>query len=388
MAKKSASTSLRKADSRKAISTGRKPRVNQTDVPAYSLDQALRVPKAISDDYGGKATRPLDVAHGLGMQPTSSSFRMLCGSAIAYGLTEGGYNAAEIEITLLGKRIVSPLKEGDDLQARREATLRPKIIREFLTKYDGSKFPREDIAKNILTQLGTPREDVDRVLSLIKDSAVSAGFLKEISGVPYVDLKGSQSRAPALSPSQTEEGSATNSEAEHNPENNTLPLESPTKTPTQSVNASLTTGQNKPENRKVFVTHGKNKALVPQLKELLTFGKFEPIVSVERESLSKPVPDKVIDDMRLCGAAIIHVDADQELMTPAGEREVVLNSNVLIEIGASMALYGHNFILLVQNGVRLPTTLQGLYEVRYEGDKLDGDATLRLLKAFNAFNTY
>jgi hypothetical protein len=140
------------------------------------------------------------------------------------------------------------------------------------------------------------------------------------------------------------------------------------------------------ENRKVFVTHGKNKGLVPQLKELLTFGKLEPIVSVERESVSKPVPDKVMDDMRICGAAIIHVDADRELLTPEGDKEIVINSNVLIEIGAAMALYGRRFILLVQRGVRLPSNLQGLYEVRYDGEKLDGEATLRLLKAFNEFS--
>ena len=89
--------------------------------------------------------------------------------------------------------------------------------------------------------------------------------------------------------------------------------------------------------------------------------------------------------MRSCGAAIIHVDADREVMTPEGEREVVLNGNVLVEIGGAMALYGRRFILLVKDGVRLPSNLQGLYEVRYTGEKLDGDATLRLLKAFNDF---
>ena len=51
--------------------------------------------------------------------------------------------------------------------------------------------------------------------------------------------------------------------------------------------------------KKVFVTHGRNREPLIQLKELLTFGQFEPIVSVERESVSKPVPDKVLDDMAL-----------------------------------------------------------------------------------------
>lgn len=55
------------------------------------------------------------------------------------------------------------------------------------------------------------------------------------------------------------------------------------------------------------------------------------------------------------------------------------------EIGAAMALYGRKFILLVEKGATLPSNLQGLYEVRYEGDKLDYDSTMKLLKAFSDF---
>ena len=58
-------------------------------------------------------------------------------------------------------------------------------------------------------------------------------------------------------------------------------------------------------------------------------------------------------------------------------------ANVLIEIGAAMALYGRRFILLVRDGIKLPSNLQGLYEVRYQGATLDGDATIRLLEAIN-----
>jgi len=56
---------------------------------------------------------------------------------------------------------------------------------------------------------------------------------------------------------------------------------------------------------------------------------------------------------------------------------------VLIEIGAAMALFGRRFILLVREGVKLPSNLQGLFEVRYTGDTLDGDATIKLLEAIN-----
>ena len=48
-----------------------------------------------------------------------------------------------------------------------------------------------------------------------------------------------------------------------------------------------------------------------------------------------------------------------------------------------MALFGRRFILIVKEGVTLPSNLQGLYEVRYKGENLDGDVTIRLLEAIN-----
>lgn len=125
------------------------------------------------------------------------------------------------------------------------------------------------------------------------------------------------------------------------------------------------------------MSHGKNSAIVAQIKELLLFGGFDPIVSVENESVSKPVPDKVMDDMRSCGAGIVHIGSENKLMNEKGDELRVLNENVLIEIGAAMALYKRNFILLVENGVSLPSNLQGLYEVRYEGDRLDYESTMK-----------
>jgi len=61
----------------------------------------------------------------------------------------------------------------------------------------------------------------------------------------------------------------------------------------------------------------------------------------------------------------------------------VLNPNVLFEIGAARALFGRRLILLVKEGVSLPSNVQGLFEVRYTGDGLDGEATIRLLEAIN-----
>jgi predicted nucleotide-binding protein len=137
----------------------------------------------------------------------------------------------------------------------------------------------------------------------------------------------------------------------------------------------------------VFVTHGSDRKIVEQLKGMLEFGEFEPVIAVERETTSKPVPDKVLDEMRSCGAGIIHVGVERVITDTEGEEHRQLNPNVLVEIGAAMALYGRNFILLVEEGTTLPSNLQGLYEVRYHGKTLDADATMRLLKAFKDFKS-
>nr|WP_255481435.1 TIR domain-containing protein [Rhodanobacter sp. ANJX3] len=136
---------------------------------------------------------------------------------------------------------------------------------------------------------------------------------------------------------------------------------------------------------RVFITHGKQHAIVGQIKELLTFGNFEPIVSVEREATAIPVPEKVFEDMRSCGAGVLHVGAEGKYLDRDGAEHVKINDNVLIEIGAAMALYGKRVILLVEKGVVLPSNLQGLYRCEFEGDKLDYDSTMKLLKTFSQF---
>ena len=136
---------------------------------------------------------------------------------------------------------------------------------------------------------------------------------------------------------------------------------------------------------RVFLTHGKNRTILDQVKDIVTFGQREPVVAMEHETAAKPVPLKVMDEMRTCGAAVIHVDIESFLIDSEGNEVPKINENVLIEIGAAMALYGDRFVLLVEEGVSLPSNLQGLYECRYEGDELNGPATMKLLRAFNEF---
>jgi hypothetical protein len=86
-------------------------------------------------------------------------------------------------------------------------------------------------------------------------------------------------------------------------------------------------------------------------------------VTVERESTAIPVPEKVFEDMRSCGADVIHVGAEGKYVDGEGNEHTKINDKVLIEIGAAMALYGKKVILLVEKGVQLPSNLQAYADV-------------------------
>jgi hypothetical protein len=180
----------------------RRARLSQEDVPGSSLDQALKVAQAIADNYAFQPTRPLNVADAMGVRPTSGGFRGVTGAAVAYGLTTGAYNSSEIGLTPLGLRIVRPTTEGDDLSARREALLKPRVIGEFLRQYDGAALPSDTIARNVLQDKGVPADRTSEVLTLILASAEAAGLVKEINGRRYVDLSGASSTASASAPSE------------------------------------------------------------------------------------------------------------------------------------------------------------------------------------------
>ncbi len=357
--------------------------LRQVDVPIASLDDALRIPRAIFDHYAGKPTAPLSIARAMDVDPKGSQIRVLSGAAIAFGLIDNGAQAATIGATDLARRIVRPKVEGDDLAAMREAVLKPRILGEFLRRYDGNQFPREDIALNVLEDIGVPREKVADVLLRIVESATAVGFMIDIKGKRYVQIAADDGD---VTPS---ENAGSNREiVDPTLGDDDLVHSSAIERTSASAGSSAGRGgaltaaiADDQRRKRVFITHGKDRALVDPIKKLLEYGEMEPVVSVERQSVSKPVPEKILDDMRRCGAAIIHVDAEAMGTDKEGNDLSIINSNVLIEIGAAMAFYGRRFILLVRTGVRLPSNLQGLYEVRYSGESLDAEATIKLLEA-------
>lgn len=359
----------------KTVQPTKQQRVSQSVFPSVSFFQALRVARAIWDQLAGDGGRPIDVAAAMGIQPSGGSWRTIAGAAIAFGLTEGGYGANEIKLLPLGKRCVAPEEEGDDQSAMIEAFMKPTILANFLQKYDGKKFPGEQIGKNVLVGLGLPKDRADSAYELLVQDAKKLFILQGINGELYINLQAKKLQAEAKDLEATSDIPAVDCEIES--DITEIPNVNRT-TPSSLSNLAA-------DVRRVFITHGKDKAIRDQIEEIVKYGGFEPVVSVKTESLAKPVPLKVLDEMRSCSAAVIHVGIEQKVTDASGNEVDLVNQNVLIEIGAAMALYREKFILLVEEGAILPSNLQGLYECRYSGSELSMTATMKLLKAFNDF---
>jgi predicted nucleotide-binding protein len=349
--------------------------VKQSDIPRIALTKAIRVAQAMYDSFAGKSAAPHQVAMAIDMTPTSKRWEALTGAALAYGLIEGGAQSSQITLTELGKRIVAPTQEGDDLLAKAEAVLKPRITHDFLERYNKAKFPPEKIALNVLVEMDVPQDRVKEVCDIILENGKAAGIIQPIATGLFVAIDTPVASEATVTPTNSDEPDIETAEE----------LDEIVTPPTNGAKAPTTPAPVTTTNNRVFITHGKNKEIVNQLKELITFGKFVPIVAEEHQTLSKPVPDKVLSDMESCFAGIIHVASEETLLDSSGNQRHFINENVLIEIGAAMAFFRGNFILLVQKGLHLPSNLQGLYRCEYEGDKLDYEATMKLLKMFNEF---
>jgi predicted nucleotide-binding protein len=346
----------------------------QADFPQATLQQAKKIANAIMDNFAGDGGSPPDIALALGISPTSSAWPGLAGASVAYGLTEGGVNASYMKLSPLGRRLVAPEQEGEDIAARREAILRPRIQKEFFERYRRAKLPNDVVAGNVLKSLSLPPDRVQNALEIIKTNGRYAGIIRETPTGPFVNLDSPGVPAPAATPELEHDAVASEDHSLGSPSKTQSPAPITSKQP--SFDAKMS---------RVFISHGKQRAVVDQIKELLAFGNFDPVVSVERESTAIPVPEKVFEDMRSCGAGVIHVGAEGQFLDKDGKEHTKFNDNVLIEIGAAMALYGKKVILLCERGVTLPSNLQGLYRCDFEGDRLDYNSTMKLLKTFSQF---
>jgi Predicted nucleotide-binding protein containing TIR-like domain len=356
---------MRKKSQGKLEDKSKRAYISQSDLPSRPLRDALRVPQAITDNYAGQPSAPHDVALALELSPTSSGWRDLSAASLGYGLTKGSWSADKISLDTLGQRATAPTEEGDDIGARAEAALRSKVIGGFYRKYNKAKFPPDHIAKNVLQhEFNVPVERLETVLSIVKDNGQFVGFIRDTKTGPFVAIDDPQPRPVRLPLEPAETGSGSEDES--------LTEES------GQVPPSVVTPAVIPKEFKVFISHGKNMGIVDQAKDVLSLYDIAYEIAVEEETAAIPVPAKVMAAMRRCQAGIMVVTADEQNKT--GD-SYIINTNVLIEIGAAFVLYDQGVILIWDRRLKVPSNLQGLYRLEFEGSELSFATGTKLAKA-------
>jgi predicted nucleotide-binding protein len=326
------------------------------------LEQALRIAQAIWDNFAGKGAAPHQIAIAIDMTPTSGTWRNLCGASIAYGLSTGGYNATEITLTELGKRIVAPIEEGDDRAARAVAVLKPRISKSFFERYNRAKFPKDEIAKNVLVGMGLPKERADRALEILKKNGESTGLITQTKSGAFIALDG----VIAASAKMTE------TEPDTDGNDSQAPEFSPRSVKDDSID-SKDRGHEHP--KQLFVAHGKNRKALEELKRILEQFKIPHLVAVDEPHAGRPISQKVADLMRDCSAGIFIFTRDEKFVHENGEEVWRPSENVVYELGAAGILWDRKIIILRENGVNFPSDFSDLGYITFD----DGALALKAL---------
>lgn len=344
--------------------------------PAHNLKEAMIVITAIAEQ---NASRPMDrllVARAINRTPASSEFRLLLSSSNKYGLTIGNEKSDAITPTELGLKIVKPMDNSEKQQALQTAALKPELLEKIMRYYNRGKLPSGDFFRNTLERtFGVPHQHTGELAELLVANAEFVGILEDVSGSKYV-LLDAVNRAPGKPDVDSTEGDV--DDADDADKDGLAGRGTPVEPlpPVREAPAAA-----RPVESRVFISHGKNRDIVEQIKTMLGIADFKFEVAVETEATAIPVPDKIISAMRACDAAIICVTADPG----AEDQELKVNENVLIEIGAAFVLYDKRVILVWDKRLPVPSNLQGLYRCEIEGGELSWSKGMKLLAAIKKF---
>jgi hypothetical protein len=321
--------------------------------PRNSLQEAIKIPKAIWDSNAGNPFAIGDLAEKVGYSPMSGSFRELIRSSTRYGLTEGSWQhdiTKTISLSTLGSSIVAP-SAGEDMNAAKlKALLTPDLFKEVLESINGKVIPPEDVFENTLMRIHhLDKADAESCYKVIKKNIEELGISQDLQEKIYLrlDKLGSVSIIKPSVP-QSEEG-----EEEKPP------------TPPQEL---------KPVVKQIFVAHGKNKRPLEQLERILNRFKVNYKVAEEEPHRGRPIGVKVAKLMKLCTSGIFIFTADEEAIDVEGKKYYRPSDNVVFELGAASVLYGNKIVILKEDIVTFASDFSDIGYISFEKDKLDAKA--------------
>jgi hypothetical protein len=167
--------------------------------PRKTLEQALRIPRALKENNGGNPWESGQVAKAIGLGERSGNFFYISAASQAYGLTKGTRETKEISLTELGRQVVYPTSGEQERDGLLQAFLSVETFRGVLQHFGGSKLPEKQFLANTLqTRFNLDPAVQDEFVDLFQKNCKFLGI-----GANWSDGSGRRERA---APSVTSRG--------------------------------------------------------------------------------------------------------------------------------------------------------------------------------------
>lgn len=170
--------------------------VSADQLPRKSLEQALRVAKALREVLAGGPGKWAQIAVAMGIGAGNQMNRYYLWSALAYGLIDR--DGEDFTLSEIGRKTLAPTRPGEEKEATVRAVLTPIIFSRFFTDYNGSPFPAEEHIGNVLeVKYGVPRERLEEAKGPLRENGLFASILRqETDGSMVVRLDPSTTGVP------------------------------------------------------------------------------------------------------------------------------------------------------------------------------------------------
>ena len=177
--------------------------------PKLSLEEALRIPKAIEDMNAGKPWRSEELAKAVGFNQSSDwRFLDLLRASTLYGLSSGSGATSQIALTPdIGNDVVAPSSPIQRQTALLRAFRNVEDFRKVEAHYSGKKIPEGEFFLNTLVrEFSIPRDRVDKFAEVF---VTNLAFLRAFTATETsddgvaIDAQPLEDRQGTIKPSRT-----------------------------------------------------------------------------------------------------------------------------------------------------------------------------------------
>lgn len=153
---------------------------SNSNYPRHSIEKALRIPRAITEQNAGKECSAKDAATFIGLNNIHGPFMVEVSSSIKYGFLERP-SPNQLKLTELTKKILRPQSPEDELIGYRQAVLNAPVLSDVYKHYRGENLPDTKFFSNALTEtFKVPPEKLGEFIDIFMDSLNIAKLTEKI----------------------------------------------------------------------------------------------------------------------------------------------------------------------------------------------------------------